>query len=331
MSALLDLTLGFPAIAYTGDVPWHGAGFLCQPNETAKQWAERIGLTFNVGKYPTFWYNEAAGAFEQIPNRVTLVREDVYAPLSIVSNRYQYPQPSDVIDFFMDVTDKFGFTMETLGSLADGRWIWGMAKTPHGFSVKGDLINTYLLLATSYDGKFSTTGSFVTERVVCRNTLDIALSESGRAGRPVVRVPHIRTFDADEIKSALGLLDDSVGSFQSLAEQLASIEVTDRQAVEYFLELMSHPVDEDATEEELVEQVGRLYSVKQLLSCYQSAPGQGTDAADGTAWGLVNAVTFFTDHQRRAKDNGRRMASSWFGTGAKLKQKAVEQALKLAA
>jgi len=59
--------------------------------------------------------------------------------------------------------------------------------------------------------------------------------------------------------------------------------------------------------------------------------GADLSSANGTAWGLVNAVTQFVDHERRARSQDYRLDSAWFGQGAIIKAKAYQEALKLAA
>ena len=58
------------------------------------------------------------------PNSAVLYRSDNGAPLSIVSARYQAVQPKDIIEFYRDLTERHGFTMETAGALKDGRKVW---------------------------------------------------------------------------------------------------------------------------------------------------------------------------------------------------------------
>jgi hypothetical protein len=82
-------------------------------------------------------------------------------------------------------------------------------------------------------------------------------------------------------------------------------------------------------EEDPQHAVDNVYSIKKLLQAYETAPGQQLTSARNTAWGLTNGLTFFTDHTRRAHNNGTRINSAWFGDSALLKQKAWKQALEL--
>jgi phage/plasmid-like protein (TIGR03299 family) len=206
--------------------------------------------------------------------------------------------------------------------------VWALARTGREFQLPGsaeDRLNAYLLLATSYDAKFATTAQFTSVRVVCNNTLSFAIQEGEHAdeGR-VFRVPHFREFVPEEIKGKLGLIDDSWSKFTNYVATLSRFRVTKRQAVEFFMELMGYGQED---EQEALEST---YTVRKLLNTYETAPGQDIASARDTAWGLVNAVSYFTDHSRRARSQGARIDSAWFGASARLKGKAFDQALSLA-
>ena len=79
----------------------------------------------------------------------------------------------------------------------------------------------------------------------------------------------------------------------------------------------------DAEDERALRKVQELYEGR--------GRGSQLDSARGTAWGLLNSVTEFVDHERRARSNEYRMDSAWFGQGAQLKQKALDNALRLVA
>ena len=105
-----------------------------------------------------------------------LYRSDTKAPLSVVSQRYHTVQPRDVLEFYRDLTEVSGYELETAGVLKGGRKFWALARTGQGAALKdNDQVNGYLLLATSCDGTLATTATPTTIRVVCNNTLTIAL------------------------------------------------------------------------------------------------------------------------------------------------------------
>lgn len=106
-----------------------------------------------------------------------LFRSDTKAPLSVVSQRFQVVQPSEILDFYRDLTEVSGFDLnQTAGVLKGGRKIWALARTGQSSTLKGnDVNNADVLLATAYDGTLATTAQFMSIRVVCNNTLAVAL------------------------------------------------------------------------------------------------------------------------------------------------------------
>lgn len=342
MSHELDFTKGVAAIAYTGDTPWHGYGERLTPGDPLDVWLQKSGMDYTVLESPIFhnhWItNEEKDSpigdlraaalnpysFKQVPGKKILKRSDTDDILSIVTDRYKLVQPKEVLQFFSELIEDQGFEMHTAGVLKDGNRVWALAKTGKDFTIAGqDEVAGYLMLATSYDGKFSTTAQFTSVRVVCNNTLSWSLDMSENQNAGVVKIPHTTEFDPQAVKDELGLLGDlnTVGwdNFQENVIKLADYKVSKKDAVEFFLELLD--VDEEAS--------GRqLQSTKKLLAFYESGPGSRFISSHNTTWGLVNAVSFFTDHARRGRTD-RRFDSASFGSGAQLKAKAFGKALEM--
>lgn len=338
MAHEIDFSTGLPAIAYRGDVPWHGYGQRVTEDMTLEQWQQAAGLNWEVVRKPIFMsfyrdldeptetpFIDARGKnyenYKRVPNRVALTRSDSRDVLSVVSDRFKVVQPKEVLEFFRDLIDREGFKMHTAGALRGGKRVWALAETGKEFRVRNDVVGAYLLLATSYDGTFSTTAQFTSVRVVCNNTLSFALDASSDSAG-VARIPHNQDFNSVSVKTQLGL-DAGWGAFRDNVLKLTEHKVTKREAVTFFLELLGVTEDEAADGKQL-------QTVKKLLSAYESGPGSNFYTAMDTAWGLVNAVTFFSDHMRRASNAGSRFDSASFGSGAKLKQNAFQKACAIA-
>ncbi|KKK71094.1 hypothetical protein LCGC14_2917390, partial [marine sediment metagenome] len=336
----IDFTKNAPAIAYTGGTPWHGYGQVMLPDQTLADWIIAAGLDYKVLERPVGWIApfiegvkttlETLGKPAVYPKHVpikgrkALIRDDVNICLSIVSDRYKPIQPKEIMQFFESLVKDEGFKMHTAGALMDGKRIWALAETGKEFALKGlDRIGAYLLLTTSYDGSSATTAQFTSIRVVCNNTLSFSLNRGENQTEGIVRVPHTTEFISADVKGQLGLTEGWV-QFQDNVIQLADYKVSKRQAIEFFLELMGVTEDEAAEGKQL-------QNVKKLLSFYESAPGSQYMSSKNTTWGLVNAVSYFTDHGRRAQNNGTRFNSAAFGDGARLKKQAFSKALKMAA
>lgn len=334
----LDFSKGFAAIAYRDEVPWHGYGFAMKPGASIDEWRQASGLYYSVERRPINFETprnpnlfDCTPTHTSIPGMRALVRSDNDDVLSVVGKNYKVVQPGEILEFFRNLVENAGFEIETAGALAGGKRVWALAKTGRVFLAAGDpsdRINAYLLLTTSYDKKFATTGQFTSIRVVCNNTLEWSLQQTDDVasgdGR-VFRVPHNSVFKASEVQANLGILDTSWKGFETLVEKLVNTPISKKVAVEFFMDLMGY------SEEDPQHAVDHIYTVKKLLQSYETAPGQQLATARNTAWGLVNAVTYFTDHTRRASNNGTRINSAWFGSSSQLKRKALKQATALAA
>ncbi len=189
----------------------------------------------------------------------------------------------------------------------------------------------FLLLATSFDGSMASTVKRTSVRVVCNNTLELSYGsdEQKKDEEHVsdVRVPHVASFNADTIKGRMGLEDNARwNQFQKDANALAARKVKPKDAIKFFLDLF---YGEDADVD--VKSRGVQARMQTMEIILNTAPGQGTKSAQGTAWGLVNAVTRWSDHERATRTVDARLERAWFGDSAALKKKAMESALKLAA
>lgn len=308
-------------MGYVGQVPWHGLGKQVDPDASIEEWKQQSGLIWCVEEENIFYQH--GQHFAHIPGYKALVRSDNRETLKVVSQRYQVVQPQDVLEFYRRIVDETPYRIETAGALRGGRQIWALARAPQEFRLKGqDLIKSYILFATSYDYSLATLAMFTSVRVVCNNTLQFSVS---RDGKQAIKIPHSSKVDFTKIHQQLGLIDESTEQFEEVATKLAETTVDNEQAQDYFARVYLGKKADDP-EQRFGNRV-----LPKLMNLYEHAPGSDLRSAHNTAWGLVNAVTRFADHERKAQSNDTRLASAWFGQGQKLKAVAVEEALKLAA
>lgn len=319
-------TKGKAATAWAGLPPWHGLGSQMTGDESLNEWKIKSGMNWKaeerdvyVGQDHMTGLGEVTD-YQQIPTHKALVRSDNSKILSIVNRSYKVVQPEDVIEFYRDLTEKHGFKMHTAGVLKEGRQIWALATCPvENMKIAGiDEIRPHLLLSTSFDYSMATIAKFCTERVVCNNTLSIALNERGAR---TVSINHAQKFDPDKVKIDLEI-GDAWDNFQTTAERMADTNITEEQAVGFFLKVY-HDVEtpQDRRRERVL--IGR------LASLLREAPGAGLPTAFGTVWGLLNAVTHDVDFSARVKTSDRRFSNALFGPGDRRKQRAFEEAMKL--
>lgn len=254
-----------------------------------------------------------------------LFRSDIKAPLSVVSQRYQVVQPREVLEFYRDLTERSGYELETAGVLKGGRKLWALARTGQSTALKGnDVVNGYLLLATSCDGTLATTATPTTIRVVCNNTLTIAINGANQA----IKMPHSKRFDSRTVKQQLGITVSQWDDFMYRMRTLAARPVKHHEAKDYLRSVLC----EVQTGNPELTGLSNERALTKVLSLYEGhGRGAGLEAAKGTAWGLLNSVTEYVDHERRARSNEYRMHTAWFGQGAVLKQRAFDSSLRLVA
>ena len=312
-------------MAYVGRTPWHGLGNRLSEQQPLEVWMEQAGLDWSIRETPVRFINgdkSHLGELLSFDDHKVLYRSDTHAPLSVVSQRYQVVQPREIMEFYRDLTEKSGFELETAGSLKGGRKIWALAKTGQSGLLKGDdRTDAYVLLATACDGTLATTAQFTSVRVVCNNTLAVALDGQSQC----VKVSHRSVFDAQAVKRQLGVSVSAWDDFMYRLKTLSERKVKPRET-EAFIRSLLQPRPEQ------VEKKSNERAMGKVLALFEGQ-GQGSTlpSARNTAYGLLNAVTEFVDHERRARSTDYRLDSAWFGQGATLKRQALDQALALVA
>lgn len=311
------------SMAYVGQTPWHGLGHQLPAQQPIEIWARQAGMAWDICETPVRFLTDTAGALgaiESFPEQKVLFRSDTRAPLSVVSQRYQVVQPREILEFYRDLSDISGFELETAGVLKGGRKFWALARTGQSTALKGkDVSRGYVLLATACDGTLATTAQFTNIRVVCNNTLAIAFGNNSGA----VKVPHSTRFDAEAVKKQLGISVAGWKDFMDRMKSLSERKMKHTEVQRFFLQVFTDHTSQSSG-------VTNESAMAKALSLYEGR-GRGAElaSAKGTAYGLLNAVTEFVDHERRARSVDHRLDSAWFGQGAALKHKALDQALLL--
>ena len=316
------------SMAYVGETPWHELGNALPAKQPIEVWAEKAGMDWQILETPVCFMAEKAGALGSIktfPEQKVLYRSDSHKPLSVVSDRYQVVQPREVLEFYRDLTEISGYELETAGVLKEGRKFWALARTGKETVLKGnDCVKGYLLLATSCDGTLATTATPTTIRVVCNNTLSVALNGATSA----IKVPHRTSFDAQAVKKQLGVAVSQWDGFMYRMRTLSERKVKSHEALNYFLRVLCNSDTAQDSGRGLVNE----RALKKVQAMYEGhGRGAELDAAKGTAWGLLCSITEYVDHEKRSRGPEYRLDSAWFGQGAVLKQRALDEALALAA
>jgi phage/plasmid-like protein (TIGR03299 family) len=311
------------SMAYVGAMPWHKLGNSLEKGQSLDTWAEQAGLNWEINKSPVLFNKDNEGQSPQgnFNDKSVLYRSDTGAPLSVVSQRYNVVQPREILDFYKDLTEISGFELETAGVLKGGKKIWALARTGQSTSLKGnDITNGYVLLATACDGSMATTAQFTSVRVVCNNTLAVSLFQEKENA---IKIPHSTRFDAKAVKKSLGISVSAWDDFMYQMKILSERPVSLREARDFYHAVFSSTQTTGKTNER---------SMAKAIGLFEGN-GRGSQLASSknTAFGLLNSITEFVDHEKRAKSADHRMDSAWFGQGASVKSKALNHAFALVA
>lgn len=355
MSAMIDMSNGRANIAYTGETPWHGLGTKVEKGTPVEEWIVTAGLDFEVAKAPIFAAIPTASPdagdkidlfagcdLQRFKNKAALYRKDTKALLGLASDsHFQIVQPREIVEFYRDLAAELGIDIDVAGSLRGGARVWALAKNGRTMRIRGqDEVIPYILLATAFDGR-ATEACFTTVRVVCNNTLSMVYQEldaaadsgdklehestksDGSKAKSVGRIaiPHSQEFKPEEVKAKLGLWTKAAEQFEDDAQRLAVRAVTEAEAAEFIAKLFASYKDDGKT---LTTQSKN--TIAAVVASYRQGPGSAFKSAEGTAWGLVNAVTFYVDHASRARTTDSRLDSAWFGLGAAKKTAALDLA-----
>jgi phage/plasmid-like protein (TIGR03299 family) len=311
---------GYTEMAFVGETPWHGLGQSLDKDASIETWAINAGMDWTINRAPVLYTGN-----EPLPVRFegqnVLYRSDTNAPLSVVSDRYKPVQPIEVLEFFRDLVEQNGFRLHTAGTLFGGKRLWALAETGKFAEIsKGDGIGGFLLLSTSADRSLATTARFTTVRVVCNNTLSMAMQD----GTQMVSYTHATHFKKEIMQAKLGIAVESFGGYIEMAKTLQKQKLTDTKAKLFVRNLVVKEgkslYDTDNDEK------NRAY--RKIIDLFQG-DAKGVELAGNTKWGMLNAVTEYYDHHHPARTADARLNQSWFGTGESKKAVALETLLAI--
>jgi|TARA_R110002126_G_scaffold122319_1_gene264058 phage/plasmid-like protein (TIGR03299 family) len=335
-------------MAWAGDKPWHGLGVEVDANLTPLQMQEAAELDWTVSKRPSYTldapeWSEDVGII-QAENTFHIVRDSDNRILSHCGRDYVPIQNEDVFKFFKRFTEAGHMTMETAGSLKDGGEIWGLAKISEDFELAGDdLIKGYLLINQPHIVGRSMTIKLTPIRVVCNNTLTMALQQGGTGS---FRMPHVKEFGDDVIQAAeeaLGLSASAMTEFRNNSIILSKAKAKHSDVLDYVSEIYQPLMIADYRRDQLLRSEGKLIGIQEplteklnkfpslVMEALDRSPGANLKSAKGTWWGALNAVTYVEDHLRESQTEGNALHSAWFGAAANRKSKALDLAITRAA
>ena len=289
---------------------WHGLGARLSQVATAQEAIEAANMGWEVGMREVF-IQTPSGQFMEVTDKKAVTRMDNGKVFGVFSNQYTPLQNRDAFTFFDSVVGAGEASYHTAGTLAGGSRIWILAKLPGALKLSAtDVLERYILLANSHDGSLAVTMNPTTVRVVCNNTLSVAL---GGETNKLFRAVHTSSVmqRVNQARETLGLQEAYFANVMRGIERLADERMTQAAANEFLVELFGQEENPEAISTRMqnqIDTVGNLFV-------------KGTGNHGVNRWDMLNAVTEFVDH-KRTKDDDKRLDAAWFGGGKDLKQKA---------
>ncbi len=328
MAHEIDLSNNRTNMAFVGDVPWHSLGHAMDPNAPLEAWKKSAGMEWTIKEACVEYQNDVHDDIMPFPEKKVLYRSDTGSALAVVSEKYKVVQPETVLEFYRDLIDTAGFKMSTAGVLFGGRKFWALAEMGKIATIKKeDKLNGYLLLSTACDGSMATVAQFTSIRVVCNNTLRLAVASANGTSRPRLSVPHSTVFDANKVKAELGLANNSWDVFIEDVRRMADRKLTPQEELQWLIDTFGNP------KEAVEDQTNADAKVMKYVHSLYAGHGKGSllEGSERTLWGLMNATTEYLDFHTGHKTVDGRFDKGQFGESAAIKSKAWDNSLMLLA
>lgn len=342
---------GKAAMFYVGNPPWHGLGAKLGNPPTSVEAIIAAGLNWEVGKFPLFvQFGEGEDFSREVKRKALMPLDRINDPecpvFGVVGDDYGIIQNIDAFEFFDPIIQTGKASYETAGALGEGERVWVLARIPGSIVIgKDDAVDKYLLLANSHTGMSSLQIKLTPVRVVCNNTLTMALTFGDS-----LKIPHF-----PDIKKRLiyaGELIASILRNYEVVEKSFSLMAKTPMSANHFIAYLDRvmPVPEIPRNPSapLLARKGRIEKHRRILRGYFDA-GHPNDPPEirHTLWSSYNTITFFSDHVMSVpeemelseiyekehwdvdtrKDLEKRLRRIWFGDCAALKVKAYNAAV----
>lgn len=307
-------------MAYTNEVPWHGLGVSLKEAPTVAKMLRAAKIDWTVSLRKLMTTNGDDQFTHAVPSHFALTRDSDGRILDVVGSGYVPTQNEQAFEFFDEFVKAGRATMETAGSLQYGRYVWGLANLKTNFVLPGnDRVNGYLLLLSPHKQGKSLLGKLTQVRVVCNNTLTMALNEGGSTFRMI----HRQEFDErmmTRAKETLGLARETFGDFEKIARQLQKLNLSRDET----LRILAPVFQPNAEVKDIIKDYEAAAGPRldAVMQCLEKAPG----AQPGNGWGVLNAATYWADHVA-SRTADKRMTNAWLGKTAAQKQKVLDALL----
>lgn len=268
---------------YVRETPWHGLGTKVMEAPDSKDALIVAGLNWNVIQEPIF-----TGGNEAIRGYKANIRDSDRRVLGVVTDRYKVIQNHEAFAFTDELLGQ-GVRYETAGSLQDGKKVWLLAHMPHEYIISGERISPYLLFSNTHDGSGAIKVALTPIRVVCNNTLNLALSTAKRSWS-MIHTGDIRS-KMQEARDTLFMAERYMDELGKEFEALRLKKLSDQKVMEYIEILL--PVEDGSTPQQ-IKNIERLREDMKIR--YFDAPDLQDTGKN--AYRFINAVSDFATHAK---------------------------------
>jgi len=304
--------------------PWHGLGTIIEGTATSQEAIQLAKLDWQVRSAPMFAEVDAGiGYNTEITTHVANIRTDTNAVVGIVSPKYQLFQNNEAFDFMDELVADGKIEFHTAGALRGGSRVWMLASLPRElFASEGDSIKPYVLLTNSHDGSGSLRITPTTVRVVCQNTLSLALRKQTKAEGISIRHTGSMMTRLNEARVALGLVNEKLDQFEIELQKMVATELTSIEAQQFFESLIPDSTSEKAATKKREQWTENMNAPQNNVGNFH------------TVWSAYNAVSQQVDHQANYRGQNfskqeSRFSSTLLEGGNNMKLKAFETALQM--
>lgn len=276
------LSDGTASMFYTGETPWHKLGVYVEEAPTSDKALIAANLDWQVRTQQIYVYSGQDNKPILVEDYKANVRQSDMSVLGVVRDKYVPIQNKDAFGF-MDSLLGEGLKYETAGSLQEGKKIWLTARLPDSV-ILGDVVTPYIVMMNTHDGSGAAKVLLTPTRVVCMNTLNLALTNAVRS----VKIRHTGEINEkfNEARRILGISTQYMDSLAKTADNLAMIKINDDKIEKIISEIIPDNEQEEKADDvhNLRQEVWKRLKVDNLAD-YQN-----------TGWGLINAVADYADH-----------------------------------
>lgn len=319
-----------PMIAYQDESPWHRLGTSLPPGQIDVQTAlDAAGLNWNVQLHPMYLQDG-----RQVDERFATIRDTDGAILGTVGPNYTAIQNSEAGAILDDVCREYGVGIKTVGALDNGATVWMLASMNQQIEpVPGDINKGFVLLSWNHAGLAALTGRGTLTRVVCRNTLDMAVNGS----RSMFSIRHTASAQ-DRMAEARRLMNYLTKNLQQAGKTYADLahQSLTREQLAAFINAVvpMPPAGKDGKPSKVITERRDTLAMLMHHGTGMDIANQAVPAGQVSAWGAYNAITEYFDHVRPAEaksDSAKASAnqSAIFGAGAAAKRTALDALLEM--